>query len=53
MLPNYRATFMKTLCEMLSKLSASTLSILQNQKTLSFNDVKKLLITSFNEKPKY
>ena len=53
MLPNYRATFMKTLCEMLSKLSASSLSILQNQKTLSFNDVKKLLITSFNEKPKY
>jgi hypothetical protein len=52
-LPNCRATFMKTLCELLSKLSASTLSILQNQKTLSFNDVKKLLITSFNEKPKY
>jgi hypothetical protein len=52
MLPNCRATFMKTLCELLSKLSASTLSILQNQKTLSFNDVKKLLITSFNEKPR-
>jgi hypothetical protein len=37
---------MKTLCELLSKLSASTLSILQNQKTLSFNDVKKLIILS-------
>ena len=53
MLPNCRATFMKTLCELLSKLSASTLSILQNEKTLSFNEVKKMLITSFNEKPKY
>ena len=51
-LPNCRGTFMKTLCELLSKLSPSTLSILQNQKTLSFNDVKKLLITSFNEKPR-
>jgi hypothetical protein len=52
-LPNCRLFFMKTLCELLCKLSASTLSILQNQKTLSFNEVKKLLITSFNEKPKY
>jgi hypothetical protein len=53
MLPNCRATFIKTLCELLCKLSASTLSTLQNEKTLSFNDVKKLLITFFNEKPKY
>ena len=51
MLPNCRAAFMKTLCELLCKLSASTLSTLQNEKTLSLNDVKKILITSFNEKP--
>jgi hypothetical protein len=50
-LPNCRAGFMKTLCELLCKLSVNNLSILQNEKTLSFNDVKKLLITSFNEKP--
>jgi hypothetical protein len=52
-LPNCRLFFMKTLCKLLCKLSASTLSILQNQKTLSFNEVNKLIITSFNEKPKY
>ena len=51
MLPNYRPIFMKTLCELLCKLSVNTLSTLQNEKTLSFNDVKKILITSFNEKP--
>ena len=51
MLPNYRPIFMKTLCELLCKLSVNNLSILQNEKTLSFNDVKKILITSFNEKP--
>ena len=34
MLPNCRATFMKTLCELLCKLSVSNLSILQNEKNI-------------------
>ena len=47
----YKILFMKELCEVLSKCG-SRISMLQNEKTLTFNDIKKSLITSFNEKPR-
>jgi len=50
MIPKWRAEFMKSLCEILSKISQSHISYIQMNHQKSFNEIKRLLITSFNER---